>query len=143
MRMLIPVDLIPHESAPVNAAPARPWPAGTNAKATILHKLGRAAAQLQKAGWLSEAGIGVPLASGVLAASAVMCVPAIIATAVLNVAVSIRPLSFPVGPLLVAALVAWFGVRKQKQPTSREIAASNPVQFKLALQMAVLFQFAV
>jgi len=87
-----------------------------------------------------EAGIGIPLASGVLAATAVMCVRVIIATAVLNVAVSIRLLPYLVGPLLAAALIAWFGIRKQKELTSDEIAVSNPMQFKLALQMAVLFQ---
>jgi uncharacterized membrane protein (DUF4010 family) len=87
-----------------------------------------------------EAGIHVPLASGVMAASAVMCVRVMIATAVLNVAVSIRLLPYLVGPLVVAAFIAWFGVRRQKEPASGELAASNPLQFKLALQMAVLFQ---
>ena len=87
-----------------------------------------------------EAGIGIPLASGVLAACAVMCVRVIVATVVLNVAVAIRLLPYLVGPLAVAALIAWFGIRKQKEPASDEVNTSNPLQFKMALQMVVLFQ---
>lgn len=87
-----------------------------------------------------EAGIGFPLASGVLAACAVMCVRVIVATVVLNVAVAIRLLPYLVGPLVVAALIAWFGIRKQKEPASDEVNTSNPLQFKMALQMVVLFQ---
>jgi len=87
-----------------------------------------------------EAGVGIPLASGVLAASAVMCVRVIFATAVLNVAVSIKLLPYLVGPLVLAAFIAWFGVRNQKEPALNGITTSNPLQFRLALQMAVLFQ---
>jgi len=87
-----------------------------------------------------ETGVGIPLASGVLAACAVMCVRVIFATAVLNLAVSIKLLPYLVGPLVVAAFIAWFGVRNQKEPASDEITPSNPLQFRLALQMAVLFQ---
>jgi uncharacterized membrane protein (DUF4010 family) len=87
-----------------------------------------------------EAGIGIPLGSGVLAACAVMCVRAIVATGVLNVDVSIRLLPYLVGPLVIAGLIAWLSIRNQKELASVELAASNPLQFRLALQMAVLFQ---
>lgn len=87
-----------------------------------------------------EAGIGIPLASGVLAACAVMCVRVIIATGVLNVAVAIRLLPYLLGLFVVAALIAWFGIRKQKEPESDEANTSNPLQLRMALQMAVLFQ---
>ena len=41
---------------------------------------------------------------------------------------------------MVAAFIAWFGVRNQKEPASDGITPSNPLQFRLALQMAVQFQ---
>jgi uncharacterized membrane protein (DUF4010 family) len=69
-----------------------------------------------------------------------MCVRVIFATAVLNVAVSIKLLPYLVGPLVLAAFIAWFGVRNQKEPALNGITTSNPLQFRLALQMAVLFQ---
>ena len=87
-----------------------------------------------------EVGIGIPLASGVLAACAVMCVRVIVATGVWNVAAAIRLVPYLVGPLVVAALIAWFGIRKQKEPASDEVNTSNPLQLRMALQMAVLFQ---
>ena len=88
----------------------------------------------------SETGVGIPLAAGVLAASAVMCLRVILATAVLSVAVSIRLVPYLIGPLLVAALIAWLGVRKQKESVLSEVPASNPLQLRMALQVAVLFQ---
>ena len=88
----------------------------------------------------SEVDAGAPLASGVLAACAVMCVRVMVATSVLNLAVAIRLLPYLVGPFVVTAFIAWLSVRKQKEPVSGEVPASNPLQFKLALQMAVLFQ---
>jgi uncharacterized membrane protein (DUF4010 family) len=87
-----------------------------------------------------EAGIGIPLGSGVLGACAVMCARVIIATGVLNVDVSIRLVPYLVGPLVIAGLIAWLSIRNQKELASGELAASNPLQFRLALQMAVLFQ---
>jgi uncharacterized membrane protein (DUF4010 family) len=87
-----------------------------------------------------ETDIGIPLASGVLAACAVMCVRVIIATAVLNLAVSVRLVPYLIGPLLVAALIARLGVREQKELPSVEMNPSNPLQLRMALQMAVLFQ---
>ena len=87
-----------------------------------------------------EAGVGIPLASGVLAASVVMFVRVMVATAVLNVAVSMRLVPYLIGPLLIAALIAWLGVRKQKELPSVEMNPSNPLQLRMALQMTVLFQ---
>lgn len=88
----------------------------------------------------NEAGAGVPLASGVMAACAVMCLRVIVATGVLNPSVSIGLVPFLIAPFLVAAFIAWFDVRKNKEPASGEMPASNPLQFNLALQTAVLFQ---
>jgi uncharacterized membrane protein (DUF4010 family) len=88
----------------------------------------------------NEVGIGAPLASGVMAACAVMCLRVIVATTVLNLPISAALVPYLVGPFLVSSFVAWFGVRKYKEPASSEITASNPLQFRLALQMAFLFQ---
>lgn len=89
----------------------------------------------------NEAGASMPLASGVMAANAVMCLRVIVATAVLNPSVSIALAPYLIAPFLVAAAIAWFGFRKQKEQASGEMPApNNPLQFKLALEMAVLFQ---
>ena len=81
-----------------------------------------------------------PLALGVAGASAVMCVRVLVATAVLNPAAARVLLPYLIGPFLAAALVAWWGIRKYKEPALNEPAPSNPLQFASALQMAILFQ---
>jgi uncharacterized membrane protein (DUF4010 family) len=88
----------------------------------------------------TEPDAGGPLATGVMAASAVMCVRVLAASAVLNPAAS-RPLvGYLLAPFLASAVIAWAGIRKYPQPGSREMPPSNPLQFTSALQMAVLFQ---
>jgi uncharacterized membrane protein (DUF4010 family) len=81
-----------------------------------------------------------PLALGVVGASAVMCVRVLVAAAVLNPAIARALYPYLVAPFLAAALVAWWGVRKYKEPALTEPPPSNPLQFASALQMAVLFQ---
>ena len=88
----------------------------------------------------SETGAGIPLALGVIGASAVMCLRVLIATAVLNPSVSIALVRYLSAPFFAGALIAWWGVQKHKGAASAEIAWSNPLQFASALQMAVLFQ---
>lgn len=88
----------------------------------------------------SDLDASIPLASGVMAACAVMCLRVIVATAVLNPSVSISLIPYLIAPFVVAAFIAWLCIRKRKDPAVGEIAPANPLQFKLAFQMAVLFQ---
>jgi uncharacterized membrane protein (DUF4010 family) len=87
-----------------------------------------------------ELDVGTPLALGAIGASAVMCLRALVATAVLNLPVSTALVPYLVAPFLVAALIAWWGIRKYPGVTSVAEAPSNPLQFISALQMTVLFQ---
>jgi uncharacterized membrane protein (DUF4010 family) len=91
-----------------------------------------------------EANVDVPLALGVVSASAVMCLRALVATAVLNPSVSLALVPYLIGPFFAAAFIAWWGIRRHKDDTaSAEILPanpSNPLQFASALQMAALFQ---
>ncbi len=87
-----------------------------------------------------EMNAGLPLAFGVIGASAVMCVRVLVGTAVLNLPVSIALMPYLVGPFVVAAVITWFGMRKPQSVGSAEMASANPLQFASALQMAALFQ---
>ncbi len=88
----------------------------------------------------TEPDAGGPLATGVMAASAVMCVRVLVATGVLNPAASRLLVGYLLAPFLASAVIAWVGFRKYKEPGSREVPPSNPLQFGSALQMALLFQ---
>jgi len=88
----------------------------------------------------TETNAALPLAFGVIGASAVMCVRVLVATAVLNLPVSIALMPYLVAPFVVAAVITWFGIRKGSAVASVEMASSNPLQFTSALQMAALFQ---
>ena len=88
----------------------------------------------------TETNAVLPLAFGVIGASAVMCVRVLVATAVLNLPVSIALMPYLVAPFVVAAVITWFGIRKGSAVASVEMASSNPLQFTSALQMAALFQ---
>jgi uncharacterized membrane protein (DUF4010 family) len=88
----------------------------------------------------SETDAGMPLATGVIGASAVMCLRVLIASAVLNPSVSIGLVRYLIAPFFVAAFIAWWGIRKHKGAASAELLPPNPLQFTSALQMAVLFQ---
>jgi len=73
-----------------------------------------------------------------------MCVRVLVATAVLNLHVSIALVPYLIGPFFAATLIAGWGIRRHKKEiASAEISSaspSNPLQFVSALQMAVLFQ---
>lgn len=88
----------------------------------------------------SETDARMPLATGVIGASAVMCLRVLIASAVLNPSVSIALVRYLIAPFFVAAFIAWWGIRKNKRATSSELLPPNPLQFTSSLQMAVLFQ---
>lgn len=88
-----------------------------------------------------ERDIALPLALGVVAASAVMYPRMLLATAVLGPPVALALLPYLLPPLLVAALVVAFGLRRAPTPATKVAAAANPLQVAAALQMAVLFQF--
>jgi uncharacterized membrane protein (DUF4010 family) len=88
----------------------------------------------------SEIDAGTPLALGVVAASAVMCLRVLVATAVLNLPVSAALVPYLAAPFLAAALIAWWGLKKHREAASVEEVPSNPLQFTSAVQMAVLFQ---
>src|SRR5450759_2393077 len=62
----------------------------------------------------SETDAGMPLATGVIGASAVMCLRVLIASAVLNPSVSIGLVRYLIAPFFVAAFIAWWGIRKHK-----------------------------
>ena len=88
----------------------------------------------------NEIDAGMPLALGVIGASAAMCLRVLVTTAVLNSSVSLALLRYLIAPFCAAALMAWWGIRKHQGTPAAEIVASNPLQFTSALQMAVLFQ---
>jgi uncharacterized membrane protein (DUF4010 family) len=90
-----------------------------------------------------ETDAGLPLAFGVIGASAVMCVRVLVATAVLNLPVSVALLPYLAAPFVVAAAIAWWGMRKGSTVRSVEMASPNPLQFTSALQMAALFQVVI
>ena len=88
----------------------------------------------------SEPDRAASLAIGVVGASAVMCIRALVSTSVLNPPAGLALLPYLTAPFLVAALITWFGFRKFRQPATSETLPSNPLQFLAALQMAFMFQ---
>lgn len=81
-----------------------------------------------------------PLAVGVVAASAVMFVRVAVAVAVLNVAllpVLARYVAAPVIVAAVAIVLAWRWLRGSKAEPAE---LRNPLQFRAAIEMALLFQ---
>jgi uncharacterized membrane protein (DUF4010 family) len=81
-----------------------------------------------------------PLAAGVLAASAVMFVRVAVAVAVLNAAllpVLARYLAAPLVAAVAAILIAWRWLRASHAGQTK---LRNPLQFRSALEMALLFQ---
>ena len=82
-----------------------------------------------------------PLALGVIAACALMCVRMLVASTVLNPEVARRLVPYLVAPFLVGALaVAVWSRRRGDDEGNSSPLPSNPLQFASALQMAVLFQ---
>jgi uncharacterized membrane protein (DUF4010 family) len=82
----------------------------------------------------------IPLAYGVIGASAVMFVRVGIATAVLNPAAAQTLALYLIVPFLVAACIAAWGMWKYRERCSAEPPVANPLQLWTAVQMALLFQ---
>jgi uncharacterized membrane protein (DUF4010 family) len=82
----------------------------------------------------------IPLAYGVIAASAVMFVRVGIATAVLNPTTAQAVVPYFAVPFIVAACIAFWGIWKYRGSPSAEEAVANPLQLWTAVQMALLFQ---
>jgi uncharacterized membrane protein (DUF4010 family) len=88
----------------------------------------------------AEDAAKIPLAYGVIGASAVMFVRVGIATAVLNPATAQAVAPYLAVPFLVAACIAWWGIWRYRGPRSAEERVANPLQLWTAVQMALLFQ---
>jgi uncharacterized membrane protein (DUF4010 family) len=82
----------------------------------------------------------IPLAYGVIGASAVMFVRVGIATAVLNPATAQAVVPYMAVPFLVAACIAGWGIWRYRGQRSAEERVANPLQLWTAVQMALLFQ---
>jgi uncharacterized membrane protein (DUF4010 family) len=80
------------------------------------------------------------LALGAIAANAMLYPRVLIATTVLNAAVAGPLLPYLTLPALIALVVAAAGAYRSNGAAPPEPDASNPLQLKAALQMAVLFQ---
>ncbi|HJU42732.1 MAG TPA: DUF4010 domain-containing protein [Vicinamibacterales bacterium] len=88
----------------------------------------------------SHQGQDTALAAGVVAASAVMFVRVAVAVAILNMSLLPVLARYAVAPLIVAVvavLLAWRSLRgTEAEPTELR----NPLQFRAAIEMALLFQ---
>ena len=82
----------------------------------------------------------IPLAYGVIAASAVMFVRVGIATAVLNPTTAQAVVPYFAIPFFAAACIAFWGIWKYRASRSAEDTVTNPLQLWTAVQMALLFQ---
>lgn len=83
---------------------------------------------------------GTQLASGVLAACAVLFVRVAVAVAVLNATLlpTLTPILVP--PLAVGAVAAWLSVKRGGSSSTPPEAPANPLQIVAALQMVAAFQ---
>ena len=90
----------------------------------------------------AEPALSQPLASGTIAANAVLFPRVITAVAVLNAPLVPVLLPYLAAPALVAAVLAAFGARRSRTRggTEPEVPGRNPLQLGAALQMAALFQ---
>ena len=81
-----------------------------------------------------------PLATGAIAASTVMCARVLIAVAVLDATV-LPPLAwYLAAPFLVAVIVVLLSWRSLADAHTPPQTLKNPLQFRAAIEMAVLFQ---
>ena len=87
-----------------------------------------------------DESVGRPLAFGVLAACTTLFVRVAIATAVLSLPLALRLLPLIVAPFLAGVTAVVIGLRRRPHERPEVQTMQNPLQFKAALQMAVLFQ---
>ena len=87
-----------------------------------------------------ERGFGRSLASGVLAANAVLFLRVLIILAVLGPALALAVVPYFIGPFLVAvvASVVCLAWQEDRGPDVRVV--TNPLQFSMALKMVLVFQ---
>ncbi len=83
------------------------------------------------------------LACGVVAASTVMFVRVLVATAILSQALALAVVPFVLVPTMVGVIVALAMWRRQSEAKTAIEGPSHPLGLRSALQMAVLFQVAV
>ncbi len=88
-----------------------------------------------------EPTLGLPLASGVIAASAVMYIRVSTVCFILNPALGMALLPYLSGPALTAAGITLYGWRENQEQHAESPMPKNPLDLGSALQMAVLFQF--
>jgi uncharacterized membrane protein (DUF4010 family) len=88
-----------------------------------------------------DTGYGaMPLASGVIAASAVQFIRVAVAVAVLNPAMLGHLVPPLIAPLVSGAVIAWLLVRHDTSTPGASSPPDNPLQLGAALQMVVAFQ---
>jgi len=88
----------------------------------------------------AHSGDAAPLATGAIAASAIMFGRVLVAVAVLDATVLpalTRYLAAPLAAALAAMLLSWRSLSDVRQPPR---PMQNPLQFRAAIEMAVLFQ---
>ena len=88
----------------------------------------------------TEAKARVPLALGVVGASTMLYFRVAAAAYFLNPTFGSALAPFLVAPAVLGAAMTAYGLRRSKSAQSEAQKTSNPLQFKSALQMAVLFQ---
>ncbi len=86
------------------------------------------------------ASSAMPLASGVIAACAVLFVRVAVAVAVLNPAMLGHLVPPLIAPLVTGAVIAWLLIRHDTSTPGASSPPANPLQLGAALQMVVAFQ---
>ena len=87
-----------------------------------------------------DASVGRPLAYGVLAACTTLFVRVAVATAVLSLPLAKQLVPLIAAPFLAGVAAVAIGLRRRPHERPEVQTMQNPLQFKAALQMAVLFQ---
>jgi uncharacterized membrane protein (DUF4010 family) len=87
-----------------------------------------------------EKSFGVAMAAGTVAASTILFLRVLAATAALNLPLARAALPYFVAPFLVGAAFSAMGFRGRQDAASESQEPRNPLQFWTSLQMAVLFQ---
>jgi uncharacterized membrane protein (DUF4010 family) len=88
----------------------------------------------------AEPRLSASLAAGVVAASTVLFVRTLFATAILSPTLAYAALPLLGGPFLVAVAASALSLRGAGKEKAGEAAPSNPLQLRSALQMTLLFQ---
>lgn len=87
-----------------------------------------------------QSEFATPLAFGVIAASSVLFLRVLLATAILSAPVAVVLVRYVVPPFVVGVLVIVVGLRRMGEKSPPIEAPANPLEFWASLQMAALFQ---